>query len=425
MAIWKWLTGRLNVTSDLDKWRMMWGFDHDSGQNVTPDSAMKLSTWWAAKRLISETISTLPAGVFATASNDQRTARKDHRLYEILQITPNADQTAVEFWEGRIAPLCDFGNSYAEKKFIGDRLVALQPMKAENTTPLRDSSDRLFYRFNDRGKNEDLPKDKVFHIKGFAPNDEDEGLSPVAYAARSLGAAISADRASARLFSKGLRNSGFWKPPVTMDKDQRQQFMDNYVKPFEGHEGQGSGIIMPPGFDWQSLNITPRDAELIMARGFSVEDVCRWMGVPPILVGHASEGQTMWGSGVEQIILGWLILGLRAYLKRIESAVNTRLVTPTDRAAGIYFEFNFEGLLRADSAGRAALMSSLAQNGLRTRDELRKLDNLAPKPGGDVLTVQSALVPLDQIGKQQSDANSVRNALRAWLIEEREERKAA
>ncbi|RUY30094.1 phage portal protein [Mesorhizobium sp. M7A.F.Ca.CA.004.12.1.1] len=178
MAIWKWLTGRLNVTSDLDKWRMMWGFDHDSGQNVTPDSAMKLSTWWAAKRLISETISTLPAGVFATASNDQRTARKDHRLYEILQITPNADQTAVEFWEGRIAPLCDFGNSYAEKKFIGDRLVALQPMKAENTTPLRDSSDRLFYRFNDRGKNEDLPKDKVFHIKGFAPTTRTRGFRP-------------------------------------------------------------------------------------------------------------------------------------------------------------------------------------------------------------------------------------------------------
>lgn len=425
MALWKWITGRLNVTSDYDKWRLIWGFDNDSGERVSPDSAMKLSTWWAAKRLISETISTLPAGIFASNSDNERVARKEHHLYELLQVSPNADQTAVEFWEGRVGPLCDFGNSYAEKKLIGDRLVALQPMKAENTTPMRDDSGRLFYRHVDRGKSEDIPSSKVFHIKGFAPNDEDEGLSPVAYAARSLGAAISAERASAKLFSKGLRNSGFWKPPVDMDKEQRKQFLENYVKPFEGHAGQGAGIIMPPGFDWQSLNITPRDAELIMARGFSVEDVCRWMGVPPILVGHASEGQTMWGSGVEQIILGWLVLGLRAYLKRIEAAVNTRLMTPADRRAGYYFEFNFEGLLRADSAGRAALMSSLAQNGLRTRNELRKLDNMPQMAGGDILTVQSALAPLDQLGRQQSDANTVRNALRAWLIEEREERKAA
>ncbi|RWF70250.1 MAG: phage portal protein [Mesorhizobium sp.] len=424
MALWKWITGRLNVTSDINKWRAVYGVDSDSGQFVTADSALKLSTWWASTRLITETIATLPAGVFVT-TGDQREARKDHRLYELLQVMPNADQTPVEFWEGRIGPVCSLGNSYAEKRLIGDRVVALQPMKAEDTTPRRNDAGKLVYRFNDRGKTEDLPASKVFHIKGFAPNDEDEGLSPVAYAARSLGAAISAERASARLFSKGLRNTGFWKPPVDMTKDQRKQFLDNYVKPYEGIEGQGTGIVMPPGFDWQSMNVTPRDAELLMARGFSVQDVCRWMGVPPILVGHASEGQTMWGSGVEQIILGWLVLGLRAYLKRIESAVNTRLVTPAERAAGVFFEFNFEGLLRADSAGRAALMSSLAQNGLRTRDELRKLDNLPPKPGGDVLTVQSALVPLDQIGVQQQGAETVRNALRTWLLDQREERKAA
>jgi HK97 family phage portal protein len=197
------------------------------------------------------------------------------------------------------------------------------------------------------------------------------------------------------------------------------------LKKGEGIEGQGKALVVPPGFEWGTFNISPKDAELLMTRGFNVTDVCRWMGVPPILVGHSAEGQTMWGSGVEQIILGWLVLGLRAYLKRIEAAVNLRLLSDADRSKGIFFEFNFEGLLRADSAGRASLMSTLAQNGLRTRNELRKLDNMPPMDGGDQLTVQSALVPLDQIGAQQQGAEAVRNSLRAWLQQERDEKRDA
>lgn len=106
----------------------------------------------------------------------------------------------------------------------------------------------------------------------------------------------------------------------------------------------------------------------------------------------------MWGSGVEQIMLGWLTLGLRPYLTRIEQAIKKRLLTPADRLR-FYAEFNVEGLLRADSVGRAALQASNAQNGIRNRNELRAMENLPPVPGGDVLTVQSNLLPLDMLGK--------------------------
>jgi HK97 family phage portal protein len=419
MSFWNWL--RRNKRGALSE--MLVVESGDTTEVVTADAAMKLSAWWSCVRLIAETIATLPATVFQK-DGDSRAARQDHPLHELLQYAPNADQTSVEFWEGRVAPLCIVGNSYVEKRFVGNRIVALIPFEGI-CRPVRDPGTRaLSYEVNDRGRIEKLSPDKVFHIRGFGI-DGDEGLSPVSYAARSLGSAISAERAAARIFNKGLRAAGFWKPPVEMDKEQRKQFYENYVKPGEGIEGQGKAVIVPPGFDWGSFNVTPRDAELLMARGFSVADVCRWMGVPPILVGHAAEGQTMWGSGIEQIILGWLVLGLRAYLKRIEAAVNRRLLTRQDHAAGFFFEFNFEGLLRADSAGRAQLMSTLAQNGLATRNELRKLDNRPAMPGGDGLTVQSNLVPLDKLGAQQQGAEAVRNALRTWLADEREERKAA
>lgn len=421
MGLWGWLTGALSLKSkDALKWRAIYGRELDSGEMVTADSALKLSAWWSSIRLTTETIATLPCAIFQKDGEDRKPI-PGHPLYAILHDKPNAEQTPVEFWEGRVAPLCMVGNSFAEKRFIGDRLVALERMPFDQVVVHRRQNDNaLVYRFTDRGKTEDLPANKVFHIKGFAPNDDDVGLSPIEYAARSLGGALAAERAAARVYGRGLRASGFFVPPQDMNPDQRKQFIENYIKPGEGAFNEGKTLIFPPGFDWKPMSITPKDAEMLMSRSFNVEDVCRWMRVPPILVGHASEGQTMWGSGVEQIILGWLVLGLRAYLRRIETAVNTRLLTDADRAKGISFEFNFEGLLRADSAARASLMSTLAQNGLRTRNELRKIDNWPAVPGGDDLTVQSNLVPLDRLRETQANATVVRSALRNWLLEERD-----
>lgn len=424
MSVWRWVKGRLNVRSYYP-WKIIWGGDVDSGQTVSQDTAFSVSAWWAAVRLITETVATLPLGIYQK-EGDERKALPDHPLYALLHDSPNADQTPVEFWEGRVGPVCTEGNSFCEKRYIGSRLVALEPF-AGDVTPYRDPETRkLVYKLNDRGKEETLPPDKVFHIKGFG-FDGDEGFSPLQYGARALGGAIAAHRAAARTFSRGLRAPGFWVPPMDMDKDQRADFIKNYVRPLEGLEAQTP--VMPPGFDWKNMGVNSKDAELVAMLGISVEDVCRYMGVPPVLVGHNAAGQTMWGTGVEQIILGWLVLGLRAYLKRIEASVNYRLLTREDRLKGIYFEFNFEGLLRADSEARARLMASLVQNGLLNRNEARKLDNRPAYDGGELFTVQSNLIPVERLGETQAaggQAEQVRNAIVAWLSDYRDpERKAA
>ncbi len=76
-----------------------------------------------------------------------------------------------------------------------------------------------------------------------------------------------------------------------------------------------------------------RDAEMILNRRFNVEEVCRWIGVLPIIIGHAGDGQTMWGTGVSAIMQSWYTLGLRADLKRIEQAIWKRVFTPAQRRA--------------------------------------------------------------------------------------------
>jgi len=375
--------------------------DTFAGRAVGPDGAMQLATFWSGVRLNAETVSTLPLGFYERLANGSKKAKSDHDLYDLLHDSPNADQTAAEFWEGQVVSLCIHGDGFALKEFSGSRLVALTPLPSDpaEMTVRRIEDGSIRYRFTDRGKREDLPEDKVFHIRGFGSSGL-RGLSVVSYARQTLAMAEAAEASAGSTFRNGMKPTVFFVAPpgAKFDKDNRKDFKKAYIDPYVSADSEAQAGLLEFGVEPKVVSIPPRDAELLLTRKFEVEEICRWLRVPPILIGHAGEGQTMWGSGIEQIMLGWLTLGLRPYLTRIEQAIKKRLIVPRERKR--YFaEFNVEGLLRADSAGRAALLSSLGQNGYLTRNEGRALDNREPLPGGDQLTVQSNLVPLEMLGK--------------------------
>jgi hypothetical protein len=101
----------------------------------------------------------------------------------------------------------------------------------------------------------------------------------------------------------------------------------------------------------------------------------------------------------------------RPELTRIDQQVAKQLLLPADRGK-YYAEHIVEGLLKADSAARAALYSALGQNGVMKRNEMRAKENLPrdTSPGADMLTVQSNLIPLDQLGKAPRQPSSPRPA---------------
>jgi hypothetical protein len=149
---------------------------------------------------------------------------------------------------------------------------------------------------------------------------------------------------------------------------------------------------------FEALTMNPQDSQLLASRQFSVEDVCRWFGVPPVLIGHGAPGVTTWGTGVEQLLIGFVSLTLRPYVRKLEQSVQFSLLKPADRST-VYLTIDTDDLMGADSTARAALYSTYSQNGIMTRNEIRAKEDLAPKAGGDVLTVQSNLVPIEKLGQ--------------------------
>lgn len=366
----------------------------NSGKSVTVDTAMQLATVWACVRLISETVATLPLLVYRKDASGARTVASDDPLYGLLHDSPHADYTAVEFWEGAVASLCLRGNAYAEKiRGSNGRLIALEPLRGDLMNVVRNRNGAREYRYHDPRGLRVLSEDDVFHIRGFGSGG-DEGLSPIAMARHSLGFAMATDETAARMFANGVRPTGVLTIDQVLKAEQREALKKNIVEPMVGSEKAGGVFVLEAGMKFQPVTINPVDAEMLATRTFQVEEICRWFRVPPFMVGHTQKS-TSWGTGLEQQQIGFLTYALRPYLTRIEQAVRRSLI-PAARRGSLFAEFKVEGLLRADSAARSQYYATMVQNGIMTRNEVRALENLPPKPNADELTAQSQNVPLGQ-----------------------------
>lgn len=373
------------------------GEPSDSGESVSVETSMQLDVVWACVKLIAETIATLPLHLYRRGSDGFGVIADDHPLYRVLHDKPNADMTAVEYWTAKVGAKLLWGNGFsAIERGAQGRVVSIVPMRPDRVTirPNSDGSRTFVYSYG--GVVNEFAEDDIFHVKNFSL-DGYWGLSPIAQARQTLGSARAAERASASIFRNGMRPSGLLTSPTYLTVDQRTQ-AKAMIEGFRGAVNTGGVPLIEGGWDFKSLSIPPEDAQLLQTRTFNVEQICRWYGVPPIMVGHS--GQTTWGSGIEQIVLGWLALSLRSELKRIEQAINKSLLTSAEQVT-MYAEFNFDGLLRADSQARSTLYSSAVQNGWMSRDEVRGLENLPKLPGGkggDKFTVQSNLMPIEDLG---------------------------
>lgn len=373
------------------------GEDRPAGEEVTPSGVLGLSAAWACVNLIAGTIATLPLMVYRIDKNGSRVVAKDHPLYRILHDSPNKDQTAVDFLEFLQSSLEFWGNSYSRIVRSGDKPVSLLPIRPDIVGVSRDDRGQIRYRWSEDGQYFDLADDQVLHIRGFGGGPLG-GLSTLAFARNTFGLAMATDKAARQTFANGMRPSGQFVFKEFLTKDQRDQINERLTTRFIGAMNAGRPYIAEGGAEYKAISINPEDAQMLETRGFSVDEVCRFFGVPPFMIGH-TEKSTSWGSGLAEQVLGFQKFNLRRRLKRIEQAMEKRLLSAADRAAGITVEFNLEGLLRGDATARSTFYQSALTNGWMTINEVRALENMPPVDGGETPRMQMQNVPITEAGK--------------------------
>lgn len=405
-----WLGVPIKLT-DGDFWRQ-WGGDRSfTGKRVTVNQALQLATVWACVRLIAGTLATLPLGFYEKKPDGSRVAATAHPLYQILHNQPNADMTAVVFWEIVIASMLLWGNAYIEVIRIGNAVVALNFLHPARMNIRSLALGGYEYRYRDTaaGAERVIREDNLMHIPAFS-TDGVLGLSPVVYGVNVFGAAIETDRASAETFQGAMRSPGLVTMDMILKKGQRDEIREHVKKV----SAEGGVMVLEKGTGFQKLGFDPVSAELLSSRSFNVEEMCRWYQVDPSMIGHGSKDSN-WGTGLEQKMLWFITFTLRGWAVRVEQAVRKSLLTPVERLR-YWAEWNMDGLLRGDSAARAQFLALMVNNGLMTRDEGRAKENLPPMGGNAaVLTVQSAMVAIDDMNQGTNAATDAQRAIAAWL----------
>lgn len=388
-ALLNWLGVPISLTTGTF-WEEWFGTS-SSGKVVTADKAIQLSAVWACVRLLSESISTLPLKIYVRQPDGSRKAATDHPAYSVLCRRPNSEMTPSRFMLMVVASICLRGNAFIEKKFIANRLVSLVPLLPQNMVVKRLTTGALEYKYTENGKERVIPVKNIMHIRGFGL-DGVCGMMPMKTGRDVIGSAMAVEESAAKIFEQGLQSSGFLSSENALNDDQRER-LRAYMAAFTGSKNAGKIMVLEGGLKYQGVTMNPEDAQMLESRSFSIEEICRWFRVPPFMVGHTTK-QSSWASSLEGMNLQFLTHTLRPLLVNIEQEIGRCLLDSDDE---VFAEFSVEGLLRADSAGRAAYYTSALQNGWMSRNDVRRLENMPPIEGGDIYTVQLNLTQLKNL----------------------------
>jgi len=366
---------------------------HDDSPVVGVDSALQVSTVWACVTLWSDIISTLPLKVYSTDMDGNRTVDKESRLYRIMHDKPNRRQTSSQFWSQMVLNLILRGNAYA--RIVRDakgECVALWPLSADQVEVIVADDGSLIYGYTFEHKTLVFKESDILHIAGMGNGVV--GMSPLDYMRSSVGLAISAQNHTTKTFRKNARRPGVLMSDTVLTDDQRKAVKANFGDIVTGTDKEL--YVLEAQFKFEPLGMSPADVQLLETRQFAVQDLARWFGAPSVLINDNS-GTTTLGSSIYEIIQTFYKIRLRPKLELIEQSIQERVLTPQQRAKGTIVEFTLDAFLRASAMDRMEISAKAVQNGLRTRNEERAKENLNALPGGDILTAQTNLAPIDML----------------------------
>lgn len=371
-------------------------YQHKAATSVTLDSALQLSSVWACTRIITEAIGSLPVNVYKIEKDGTRTPYPDHPLAKLFRGKVNRWQTRQEFFESITYQFVLQGNNYAAiQRNSQNEIVSLIPlMTPQMQVDLMDSGAIQYQYTEDKGIRV-YDQKTIWHNKLFGNGIV--GLSPLAYARNSIGVGQAAEQAVTKIYSNGGKPSGLLMIDRVLKDDQRKQIKKNFAEMAEGNEERL--FVLEADMKYEQVSLSPQDIELLQSRRFQIEDICRFFGVPSVLVNDTTQN-TAWGSGIAEIIQGFYKFGLRPYLERYEASMKANLLTAEERET-IDLEFDFDALLRPDLYDRLKAGKEAVTGGLMTPDQFRKTEGWPSMPGGDKLYMQQQMVPIDMLDKIQ------------------------
>lgn len=352
---------------------------------VSEAQAMRIGAVYASVALIGGAIAAMPYHLYQRTETGR--ARYDTDLWWLLNESPDAAWTAASAWHFALQSILLRGDAFRQihrASAYSPRIIGFEPIHPDAMQVDRvDGRNRYtFWVRTSAGTLEKRVKDQddILHFPGVG-YDGLRSLTPITAAlGQTASLAKAADDNAAAFFKGGSRADQALVVPreMKLDEDQRRLIKESWAAQKEHYTATGVPPVLVGGMDIKQLTINAKDAQLLETRQQSVEDIARIMGVPPHMIGK-TDAATSWGTGIEQMSIGFVRYTLGRHLDNISQEIN-RKVWPRSR---IYFgEFNRDALLEGDSTQQSNYLSKglggPGSQGWMTVNEVRRLKNLPP-----------------------------------------------
>ncbi len=362
-----------------------------TGVQVSEDNALTFSAVYAAVRIISETIASIPLNVYK-ADGETRVKAIGHPIQKLLAEQPNSVSSTFTFRECMAANLVLHGNSYAKIEMNGaGRPVSLTPLNPL-LVEVKIVDGEKVYIFDKKHTYLDY---EVLHFVGLSFNGL-TGKSPITVAREAVAIGLAAQEYGARFYSNGANTGGVITAPGRLDNEIIKRLKASWNRAQAGNANSHSTAILEEGMKYEKIGLDPEAAQFLQSRKFQVNEIARIFRIPPSYLADLENSSTR--ANVEQQSIVFVRDCLQPYVRRMEVELNRKLFREDE--SNYYAYFTLEGLMRGDQKARYEAYATARQWGWLSVNDIRDLENLNPVEGGDVY-----LQPLNMVQSGQDNTN--------------------
>ena len=366
-----------------------------TGTNVSPDTALTFTAVWAAIRLLTESVSSLPISVYRVENNGDKTEAVKESLYSLLKYKPNTYQNKITFFEKIMMDLCVNGNSYVyiERNRLA-RVTGLYCMNYEDMTIIQ-KDNQLFYENGETGEVYD--SNDVLHFTGLT-TDGIEGLSPSTQCKKAIGWGMAIEEYGNTFFKNGAKLSGVLSTDRSLSETAIDRLRQSFNNTYSQLSGSNQTAILEEGLTFKPVGISPDQAQFLASRTFSLEEIGRIWNIPPHMLGDLSKSSF---NNIEMQSQEFVTYTLLPYLTRIENEMNLKLFRTSD-VGRLFVKFNVGGLLRGNIKDRSEFYTKMINTGVMSINEVRALEDLNKIEDGDKHFMQMNMTTIEKIGTDAS-----------------------
>lgn len=363
--------------------------DSASGIHISINQALKNPTVFRCLDLICSAIAMLPLKLHRETADGGTEIATDHPVQRLLRRRPNAWQTPFEF-KGlmQYRALTHDKGAVAMIVRTRGRPVALLPLNPDRVHIAGTEFDPVYVYESKSGGRIELQRNEVFHLRGLT-FDGVNGISRVKKAAEAIAIALQAERATAALFKNGTFASGALKIPDELSEEAFNRMRDSWNARHTGADNAGSTPLLEGGVEYEAFAQTAKEAQTIESRRFQVEEILRAFGVPRPL---AMLDDTGWGTGIEQLSIGFVRFGLNPWFTAWQETIGRDLLTDAEDDHDAKFNPGalLNGTMKDQYDAFAKASGAGGHKPWMTANEIRKMLGFPAHPDGNGLTAPVA-----------------------------------